>query len=371
MFCFALFSHSTDMTSSQLFSKLSVTGSITPSSTADGSRYSSDVSFMGLSHPASVMGATKMPSLAQSSGLTQALPRRAIHKPLETWLLCNQEEKYRPLFVHLHTVWKYNPMAWEEALFIFQLVELGSSHPISHPTLCLGLIMSPNMRVTGEVSGDREHDCVPWTKCCYFLAFHTGIAAKRTPYVKSFYFHALCYSRLSFPPQKNLQLYSQECVDALRRFVERCVYMLWEPWLAQNKLLNSEYPALPCCRGCDHFQITTRAESSPDASRSSAPSASLPVSFSPVLCCETVGSNTSGLAAECCWWGRGPGFASGHLIFLAPTERHGKSKKKLVLDGDLCECCSVWGRLMQGQISVTYFWSYVEHICPHRFENSL
>ncbi|XP_054699519.1 lamin tail domain-containing protein 1 isoform X2 [Grus americana] len=71
----------TETTSSQLSSELLVTGSITPSSTADRSTYSSDVSSMGLSHPASVTGTTETPSLAQSSGLTQALQRRAIAQP--------------------------------------------------------------------------------------------------------------------------------------------------------------------------------------------------------------------------------------------------------------------------------------------------
>ncbi|KAM6287598.1 lamin tail domain-containing protein 1 [Spheniscus humboldti] len=69
------------MISSQLSSELSVTGSITPNSTADGSTYSSDMSFVGLSHPASVTGTTEMPSLARSSGLTQASQRRAIAQP--------------------------------------------------------------------------------------------------------------------------------------------------------------------------------------------------------------------------------------------------------------------------------------------------
>ncbi|XP_064325051.1 lamin tail domain-containing protein 1 [Phalacrocorax carbo] len=69
------------MTSSQLSSELSVTGCITPSSTEDESTYSSDMSFVGLSHPASDTGTTDMPSLARSSGLTQALQRRAIAQP--------------------------------------------------------------------------------------------------------------------------------------------------------------------------------------------------------------------------------------------------------------------------------------------------
>lgn len=82
--------------------------------------------------------------------------------------------------------------------------------------------------------------------------------------------------------------------------MERCVYMFWKPLLAQYKLPNSEDPAFPCCRGCDGFQITARAESSPDASRGSAPPASLPVSFSPALHCETEASDASGLGARCC-----------------------------------------------------------------------
>lgn len=84
----SFFSYSTETTSSQLSSELLVTGSITPSSTADGSTYSTDMSFVSLSHPASVMGTTEMLSLAQSSGLTQASQRKAIGKPLETQLLC-------------------------------------------------------------------------------------------------------------------------------------------------------------------------------------------------------------------------------------------------------------------------------------------
>ncbi|XP_052645848.1 lamin tail domain-containing protein 1, partial [Harpia harpyja] len=73
--------NSTETTSSQLSSKLLVTGSITPSSTTDGSMYSSDMSFLGLSHPASVMRTTEMPSLARSSGLTQASQTRAVAQP--------------------------------------------------------------------------------------------------------------------------------------------------------------------------------------------------------------------------------------------------------------------------------------------------
>jgi len=33
--------------------------------------------------------------------------------------------------------------------------------------------------------------------------------------------------------------------------------------MAQNKLLNSEHPALPCCSSCDRFQIRARAETVP------------------------------------------------------------------------------------------------------------
>ncbi|KAM9639991.1 lamin tail domain-containing protein 1 [Morphnus guianensis] len=43
--------------------------------------YSSDMSFVGLSHPASVMRTTEMPSLARSSGLTQASQTRAVAQP--------------------------------------------------------------------------------------------------------------------------------------------------------------------------------------------------------------------------------------------------------------------------------------------------
>lgn len=109
--------------------------------------------------------------------------------------------------------------------------------------------------------------------------------------------------------------------------------MFLEQWLAQNKLLNSEHPALPCYRDYDCFQITTRAESSPDASRGSVPSASPSMSFSPQHC-HVVWyrgelSDTGCLAARCCWWGKGPDFASGRRLFLALIESHGKSDKKL------------------------------------------
>ncbi|XP_063179727.1 lamin tail domain-containing protein 1 [Chroicocephalus ridibundus] len=74
--------NSTETTSSRLFSELLVTDSNTSSSTADGSMYSSDMSFVGLSYPASVTRTTEMPSLARSSGLTQTL--KAIAQPKDS-----------------------------------------------------------------------------------------------------------------------------------------------------------------------------------------------------------------------------------------------------------------------------------------------
>uniref|UniRef100_A0A672UQJ5 LTD domain-containing protein n=1 Tax=Strigops habroptila TaxID=2489341 RepID=A0A672UQJ5_STRHB len=63
------------------WSELSVAGSITPSSTVDGSLNSSIMTLVGLPNPASDRRTTEMPSLAQSSGLTQALQRRSIAQP--------------------------------------------------------------------------------------------------------------------------------------------------------------------------------------------------------------------------------------------------------------------------------------------------
>lgn len=72
------------------------------------------------------------------------------------------------------------------------ILEWSGPHTISHPTLWLGLLISPNMKVVSEASGGRGYACVPWTKWCSFLVFHNGYSCSSTPYVKrTFYFHVL------------------------------------------------------------------------------------------------------------------------------------------------------------------------------------
>ncbi|XP_065521155.1 lamin tail domain-containing protein 1 isoform X2 [Lathamus discolor] len=71
---------SRDMMSS-CWSQLSVAGSFTPSSTLDESPNSSVVTLVGLPIPPSDRRTTEIPSLAQSSGLTEALRRRSIAQP--------------------------------------------------------------------------------------------------------------------------------------------------------------------------------------------------------------------------------------------------------------------------------------------------
>nr|XP_047908206.1 lamin tail domain-containing protein 1 isoform X3 [Anser cygnoides] len=68
----------TETTAFQLSSEVSVASSITPCSTVDVSMYSSDMSFVDLSHSASVTGATESSSSAQSYGLAYTLQSRII-----------------------------------------------------------------------------------------------------------------------------------------------------------------------------------------------------------------------------------------------------------------------------------------------------
>ncbi|XP_061328166.1 lamin tail domain-containing protein 1 [Pezoporus flaviventris] len=66
---------------SSWWSQLSVAGSFAPSSTLDGSQNSSVMTLVGLPIPPSDRRTTDIPSLAQSSGLTQALQRRSTAQP--------------------------------------------------------------------------------------------------------------------------------------------------------------------------------------------------------------------------------------------------------------------------------------------------
>ncbi|XP_035177398.1 lamin tail domain-containing protein 1 isoform X1 [Oxyura jamaicensis] len=68
----------TETTAFQLSSDISVASKITPCSTVDVSMYSSDMSFVDLSHSASVTGTTESSSSAQSYGLAHTLQSRTI-----------------------------------------------------------------------------------------------------------------------------------------------------------------------------------------------------------------------------------------------------------------------------------------------------